>query len=214
MEYHYTHKLISTNRLTSNQLTRKARHELDASLLTNPAYRLAICLAKTLPFLSTGPDLIELLLVSKQVGQRLKLPVLGQVLLRGRPIASRLRLRLYRLIAYSPFTREVYQRMVAEVPAETESSEIIGLDARRSLGWEEALRKQLVEVLGSYAYYHPDVGYLQGINYLCENILKLTADSYTCYTIFEHLMNNQFSGLYTLHFHGLKVKIYQFMRLL
>jgi hypothetical protein len=64
------------------------------------------------------------------------------------------------------------------------------------------------------SFYHPDHGYLQGMNYLCENILKLTDDSYICYFIFEHLMNNQYYGMYTSNFDGLKVKIYQFMRML
>jgi hypothetical protein len=72
----------------------------------------------------------------------------------------------------------------------------------------------MVEILRSFAFYHPDNGYLQGMNYLCENILKLTDDSFLCYAIFEHLMNNQYYALYTGSFQGLKTKIYQFMRLL
>jgi ecotropic viral integration site 5 protein len=72
----------------------------------------------------------------------------------------------------------------------------------------------MVEVLKAFSYYHPDNGYLQGMNYLCENILKLTDDTYTCYSIFENLMNNQYYHLYTGNFDGLKIKIYQFMRIL
>jgi len=68
--------------------------------------------------------------------------------------------------------------------------------------------------LKAFSFYHPDHGYLQGMNYLCENILKLTDDSYICYFIFEHLMNNQYYGMYTSNFDGLKLKIYQFMRML
>lgn len=72
----------------------------------------------------------------------------------------------------------------------------------------------MVEVLKVFSFYHPDHGYLQGMNYLCENILKMTDDAYTCYFIFEHLMNNQYHSMYTHNFNGLKLKIYQFMRLL
>jgi len=42
----------------------------------------------------------------------------------------------------------------------------------------------------------------------------LTDDTFIVYTIFEHLMNNQYYGIYTGNFDGLKLKIYQFMRLL
>lgn len=72
----------------------------------------------------------------------------------------------------------------------------------------------MIEVLNTFAFYHPEHGYLQGMNYLCENILKLTDDAFVVYFIFEHLMNNQYHALYSYHFHGLKLKIYQFMRLL
>ena len=41
-----------------------------------------------------------------------------------------------------------------------------------------------MEILGVYAFYHQDVGYLQGMNYLCENILKLTTNTYDVYYIF------------------------------
>lgn len=41
-----------------------------------------------------------------------------------------------------------------------------------------------MEALGVYAFYHPDVGYLQGMNYLCENILKITHKTYDVYFIF------------------------------
>lgn len=58
------------------------------------------------------------------------------------------------------------------------------------------------------------MGYLQGMNYLCENILKMTHNTYHVYFIFEHLMNNHFSNMYTGKFDGLKIKIYQMMRIL
>ena len=72
----------------------------------------------------------------------------------------------------------------------------------------------MIEVLKAFSYYHPDNGYLQGMNYLCQNILKMTDDTFTCYSIFENLMNNQYYHLYTGSFDGLKIKIYQFMRIL
>lgn len=52
------------------------------------------------------------------------------------------------------------------------------------------------------------------MNYLCENILKLTNNTYEVYTIFEYIMNNQYYRLYLGTFEGLKLKMYQFMRIL
>lgn len=178
--------------------------------------RLLICIGKSLKFLPLDASLAQLLVVNKQWSGWIRQKLLKRLLIheRSQQVMSRVRLRLYLVVCHPPFSRTVYQRMVQEVPAVTEHSEIIGLDARRSLGWEEKLRVQMVEVLTAFAYYHPDNGYLQGMNYLCENILKLTDDTYTCYAIFECLMNNQYYHLYTASFDGLKIKIYQFMRIL
>lgn len=74
--------------------------------------------------------------------------------------------------------------MLGEVPAQTEHSEIIILDAKRSLAWDESLREELTLVLKCFAFYHPHVGYLQGMNYLCENLLKLTEDRFRVYKVF------------------------------
>ena len=71
-----------------------------------------------------------------------------------------------------------------------------------------------MEVLGVYAFYHQDVGYLQGMNYLCENILKMTSNTFDVYSIFEHLMNYHYENMYTGKFDGLKIKIYQMMRII
>lgn len=71
-----------------------------------------------------------------------------------------------------------------------------------------------MEVLGVYAFYHPDVGYLQGMNYLCENILKITTNTFQVYSIFEYLMNNRYENMYTGKFDGLRMKIFQMMKIL
>lgn len=70
-----------------------------------------------------------------------------------------------------------------------------------------------MQILKCFAFYHPNVGYLQGMNYLCENILKLSDDKFTVYRIFEYIMNNPFYGMYNANFDGLRLKIYQFMRI-
>ena len=51
------------------------------------------------------------------------------------------------------------------------------------------------------------------MNYLCENILKLTDDEFVVYRIFEYLMTYPFYGMFNANFDGLKSKIYQFMRI-
>jgi len=71
-----------------------------------------------------------------------------------------------------------------------------------------------MEVLGVYAFYYSHAGYLQGMNYLCENILKMTTNTFEVYSIFESLVNHHYSNMYTGKFDGLKIKIYQMMRIL
>ena len=72
----------------------------------------------------------------------------------------------------------------------------------------------MIKILKIYAFYNPEVGYLQGMNYLCENILKLTENTFHAYQIFEYLMNHQFQGLYTYNFDQLRAKIYQATRIM
>lgn len=126
---------------------------------------------------------------------------------------TRNRLDLYLGLCPSVINQTVFEKMLNELPDFTEHSDIIVLDAKRSLSWDETLREKLILILKCFAFYHPNVGYLQGMNYLCENILKLTDDVFTGYKIFEYLMNNQFYGMYSANFDGLKMKIYQFMRI-
>ncbi len=42
----------------------------------------------------------------------------------------------------------------------------------------------------------------------------MTDDNYIIYSIFEHLMNNHYYGMYIGKFDGLKIKIYQMMRII
>ncbi len=104
--------------------------------------------------------------------------------------------------------------MMKELPEATANSEIIWLDVNRSLNWNQELRITMTYILNLFTYYHAETGYLQGMNYLCEHLLKMTEDQYEVYSMFEHLMNHQYHRMYDHNFHGIKIRIYQFMRLL
>lgn len=92
---------------------------------------------KSLKYLPTG-EMINLLLVCKLWGQNMRKSILRRVLIeeKSEQFLLRHRLPLYQAICNPPFSRSVYQRMVDEVPSNTEHLELIKLDARRSLGWD------------------------------------------------------------------------------
>ena len=56
--------------------------------------------------------------------------------------------------------------MVNSVPADLSEREVVKLDVRRSLSWNPSLQTTLNDLLVTFAYYHKDTGYLQGMNYL------------------------------------------------
>ena len=202
LEYHYLNKMITTNKKNSTYLTRKLRLEEENNQFKSARDITLIAVQKSLKFLPPGPDILNILVVCKQWNQHLRKYAFRRYLIENNnhAFANKYRLKIYQEICSPPFTRKVYERMVAEVPDFTKQIDLINLDTRRSLGWDEKLRVKMIEVLKTFSYYHPDHGYLQGMNYLCENILKLTDDTYICYFIFEHLMNNQYHDMYTGNF--------------
>lgn len=51
------------------------------------------------------------------------------------------------------------------------------MDVHRSLNWKSSLKPKLEELLNIFSYYNEKIGYLQGMNYLGEHLLKLNLDS-------------------------------------
>lgn len=69
-------------------------------------------------------------------------------------------------------------------------------------------------MLLAFSYYNSSIGYVQGMNYQGEHILKLTTDKTASYAIFEYLLTQNYTGIFGEDFDGLKLKFYQFGRLL
>lgn len=53
---------------------------------------------------------------------------------------NRIRLKVYSGFCPSILTENIFKRMIEELPDFTQHSDIIKLDARRSLAWDESLR--------------------------------------------------------------------------
>jgi hypothetical protein len=58
------------------------------------------------------------------------------------------------------------------------------MDVRRSISWKPELRETLRDILVVFSFYNEKIGYLQGMNYLGETILKLPISAESAYCIF------------------------------
>lgn len=94
--------------------------------------------------------------------------------------------------------------------------EIIVLDVNRSLhNHTETLSQQLLRyLLRAYAYYHPEIGYCQGMNYIAGYLYIKSKDEEVAFRMFNYLMEKRFKELFANQFEVLKLKLYQFQRLL
>src|SRR5690606_7387386 len=132
-------------------------------------------------------------------------------------LTKRDRLRLYiHLVGVKPPL--LFIKMVEEMrtkSSKNEFAEVISLDVKRSLGKTPHLQPVVEKVLLMFSFYHFDVGYVQGMNYLGENIMKLTqGNQEQLYTLFEFVLLTYYSDIFGAKFDGLKLRIYQFSRLL
>lgn len=88
------------------------------------------------------------------------------------------------------------------------------MDVKRSLNNRPEQRDTLKDMLMAFSFYNQKIGYLQGMNYIGENILKLNMSPQSSYCMLEYLLRKHFSLLFSANLDNLKVKLYQFMRLL
>lgn len=100
------------------------------------------------------------------------------------------------------------------IPPATE--EIIMLDVNRSLHvhsdyFPPGLLNSMLKV---YACHNQELLYCQGMNYLAGYLYIRLRDVNQAYEIFEDLMKHRFAELFAKEFHVLKIKMYQFDRLL
>ena len=105
---------------------------------------------------------------------------------------------------------------VAENSVPSAIEEIITLDVNRSLHnhGEQLNPTVLHSLLRTYAYFHKQISYCQGMNYIAGYLYLKTRDEESAYRIFEYLMDVRFKELFANEFQVLKVKMYQFQRLL
>jgi hypothetical protein len=69
-------------------------------------------------------------------------------------------------------------------------------------------------MLTVFAFYNEKIGYVQGMNYIGESVLKLSLPPQSSYCVLEYLLRTYFSSLFHGQLDNLKVKIYQFSRLM
>lgn len=65
-----------------------------------------------------------------------------------------------------------------------------------------------------FSYYNSEIGYVQGMNYQGEHIFKLTSKPNISYSILDYVLTHHYADIFGEDFDGLKLKMYQFGRLL
>ena len=100
------------------------------------------------------------------------------------------------------------------MPVNFPSSEVIDQDVNRSLKWAINLQPLLYEILVTYSVHHPETKYVQGMHYLCEHLLHISTEPWEVYGMMESLMKNHFLDIFTATFEILKLRIFQFSRVL
>ena len=90
------------------------------------------------------------------------------------------------------------KREVAENSVPSAIEEIITLDVNRSLhNHGEYLNPTILHsLLRTYAYFHKDISYCQGMNYIAGYLYIKTRDEQEAYRIFEYLMEVRFKELF------------------
>lgn len=69
-------------------------------------------------------------------------------------------------------------------------------------------------MLTVFSYYNDKIGYLQGMNYIGETILKLPQRPESAYCMLEYMLRRYFSTLFVGNLENLKLKVYQLTRLM
>jgi hypothetical protein len=86
------------------------------------------------------------------------------------------RLKLYTSFVPKKVSLDIYAKMLKEMADDHHPfSEVINLDVKRSLASRPELQPQLRNMLLIFSYYNSEIGYVQGMNYQGEHILKLTS---------------------------------------
>jgi hypothetical protein len=65
-----------------------------------------------------------------------------------------------------------------------------------------------------FSFYNDKIGYLQGMNYIGETILKLPLPSESAYCMLEYMLRRYFSTLFIGNLENLRLKVYQLSRLM
>ena len=105
---------------------------------------------------------------------------------------------------------------VAEQSVPSPVEEIITLDVNRSLHMhsEYLSPTMLHTLLRTFAYFNKAISYCQGMNYIAGYLFIRIRDEVEAYSVSETMMRTHFNELFVNEFEVLKIKMYQFERLL
>lgn len=133
---------------------------------------------RCLPFLSIDQphELMALKLVCRKWNDYLWLPIFKRYLIIEPNLnkLEKMRPRLYQALIPQAYNEKLYHRMLEEIPEDFALRDQIEMDVKRSLNDRQELRGCLYNMLLAFSFYNDKIGYVQGMNYIGENILKLT----------------------------------------
>ena len=100
-------------------------------------------------YLEANSSLVNLRLVNSSWAKHLRNKIFKRFLLqeRNQLYVSKIRIHLYNAFPPKLINEEVFYRMLNELPGFTEHGDLIRLDVKRSLSWDESLRDILVIIL-------------------------------------------------------------------
>lgn len=78
----------------------------------------------------------------------------------------------------------MYERMLKEVPDDYSQRDQIDMDVRRSMQWSAELRPHLRDLLLTFSFYNDRWGYVQGMNFLAEHLMKMRLPMNLTYSLF------------------------------
>ncbi|CAD8176541.1 unnamed protein product [Paramecium octaurelia] len=166
----------------------------------------------------------HLLLINRQFSMQLKNKIKKFYLANGQILFSekthQLRLKLIAQVLKLEQMKIDYVEMKTKVGLEMDINQLyeetIKLDVQRSLHLhkDKINSSVLQSLLRIYAFYHQEVGYCQGMNYIAGYLYLNFQDQEIAYKAFDRMMNLYFKDLYINDFSKLKIGFYQFDRLL
>lgn len=209
-------------RALNSYKTKKKNIENKIIALQNNEDRALFAIKKSLKFLTYADKPHHLLLVSRKWHRMLEDKVHKVYLMRddNAKWLNNHRVDVWLTVAGVRQMTLDYVKMKSEVglyaEIDTSIEEVIRLDVHRSLHiHQKKLSSSVLQsLLRVYAFYHPDISYCQGMNYIAGYLYLMINDEEMTYKMFANVINNYFGKVFSKDFEQLKVMFYQFERLL